>query len=195
MLARRDVLRLMTATAAARHLPFTLTPEEAAAKLDESVPFDVEIAPPPSHDGYGWAIPSATDFANAMRRSLFDEDWGGFGDAPPEYWAAYKQALGAVIDLAPEILGHPGPTPVAAMDEAVLALVCASWEAGVRVGAQMEMLRQALLAPTAICPSCNGHGRRTAFNTGGGRDSITDTQLVLPCAQCAGAGIIAIQAV
>lgn len=183
MIIRRDVLRLVSASAVASHLPFAINAEEAEAALNQPITFDVDIDPAPSVDGHGWPLPSATEFANNVRRSLYAEDWGGFADGAPEEWAAYKQALGAVVDLAPGVLDRPGPSPVSRLDESVVALAGTSWEAGVRVGAQLEMLRQALLNARQICAPCNGAGRLVTFTPDGQRQ-------VHPCSRCDGAGVV-----
>lgn len=188
MIARRDVLRLIGATAVSAPLPFAVSPAQAEALLDDPITFDTDIAPSPSDDGYGWPIPSATQFANNLRRALYAEDWGMFGDGGPREWADYKQALGAVVDLAPTTLGRPGPSAISRMDETVVALAGASWEAGIRVGAQMEMLRQALMHPLQICARCNGAGRLVTF-------TADDERLVHPCPVCEGVGTVATVAV
>ena len=188
MIVRRDVFRLLGISAIASRLPFAISPAEAQALLDEPITFDVDIDPSPSVDGFGWPIPSATQFANNLRRALYAEDWGMFGDGAPQEWADYKAALGAVVDLAPEILGRPGPSATSRMDECVVALAGASWEAGVRVGAQMEMLRQFLMHPRQICARCNGAGRLVTVTADGER-------LVQSCPVCEGVGTVATGAV
>lgn len=161
MIARRDLLRLMAAASAANtlSLPFALSPAEAAAVLDAPVPFDPGIAPTPSNDARGWPIPSAGQFANTAWSGLDIEAFGWFEEGAPVEWAAYRQAMRAVADLHPESLSLAGINPLSLLDEEVLRLCITSWDAGVRVGAELEHLRQAMLRPVQVCPRCHGDGR------------------------------------
>lgn len=188
MIARRDVLRLIGATAVSAPLPFAISAKEAEALLNEPITFDTDGWGSPSDDPYGWPLPGPVQFANATRRGLFAEDFGGFGDGSPEAWALYKKALDQVIDLAPDVLARPGPSPVSHLDEVVVALASESWEAGVRIGSQLEYLRQALMHAKQVCAQCNGHGRTTTFAPDGARH-------VHPCPVCEGAGTVATVAV
>jgi hypothetical protein len=74
-------------------------------------------------------------------------------------WAAYKQALGAVVDLDPDRLMMVGALhPVTVLDEAAVALFCAGWHAGVRA-AQAASAGNGFVVPVTSCPRCSGQGR------------------------------------
>ncbi len=74
-------------------------------------------------------------------------------------WAAYKQALGTVIDLDPDRLSMGGAGhSVSLLEDAVVVLFCASWHAGVRA-AQAASAGSGFAVPVTSCPGCYGHGR------------------------------------
>ena len=76
-------------------------------------------------------------------------------------WAAYKQALDAVIDLDldPDRLGVGGGSHlVALLGDAVVGLFCASWHAGVRA-AQAASAGSGFAVPVESCARCCGQGR------------------------------------
>lgn len=158
MTTRRDVLNLVTATAAARHLPFAITPQEAAATMDEPVPFAVDPAPP-TLDPSGFPLPSPGEFAESMRRTMNADAYGWFMEGAPVEYAAYRQALQAVSDAAPDLLPMEGANALGKLDDAVMNLCMTSWNAGVGVGAELEHVRQAMLRPVAVCHRCHGSGR------------------------------------
>jgi hypothetical protein len=73
-------------------------------------------------------------------------------------WAAYKQALDSVIDLdAAGFIADNCWHPVARLDEAVVALLYASWHAGVRA-AQAASTGSGFAVPLTSCPRCGGQG-------------------------------------
>lgn len=157
MIARRDMLKLaaaLTATSTA-HLPFSLSPDEARAWLDDPAELD------PGEDrafdfGRQEIPPGPTAFINrAVPHLPIDE----LRSDNPEEWAAYKQSLQRVIDVAPNALNLRFGNPMCDMDEAAVALWSAAWFAGVRLGAELEHVRLAMLSARQICPKCGGHGR------------------------------------
>lgn len=193
MIVRRDVLRLAAATAAARHLPFSLTPEEAAAKLDEPTPF----APDPAsttRDPSGYPLPGPADFAESMRMAMNADAYGWFTEGAPAEYAAYRQALQAVSDAAPDLFPMEGINALGRLDDAVMNLCMTSWNAGVGVGAELEHVRQAMLRAIAVCHRCHGSGREKYVSP-----YVTpDMQPSDPpgfCRTCAGAGILPVKAV
>lgn len=193
MITRRDTLRLMTATAAARHLPFALSQAEASAKLDEPVPFDAGIAAP-TLDYTGYPMPSPTAFAEDLRQVMDLDSFGWFVDGAPEQCAAYRKALQAVADVAPGLLPMHGVGLMSELEDAVMNLALASWNAGVGVGAEIEHLRQALLRPVQLCHRCHGSGREEFLSPISTPDIQPDDPPRI-CTTCKGPGIVPTTAV
>lgn len=192
MIVRRDVLRLITATAA-RHLPFSLTTEEAAAKMDEPTPFAADPAPS-THDPSGFPLPSPVEFAETMHQAMNADAFGWFTEGAPIEYSAYCKALQAVSDAAPGLFPMEGINALGNLDDAVMNLVMTSWNAGVGIGAELEHVRQAMLRPVAVCHRCHGTGREKYVSP-----YVTpDMQPEDPpgvCRTCSGAGILPVQAI
>ena len=182
MLTRRDTLRVATALAASRAIPFAVTPGAAAAALD--APADFWDGALDADAIVGGNRPSVmagpAPFAEAL--DGFDVDDGQFVNGAPDEWAWYKQALDVVIDLDPERLAMRVGTATNDLDEAVVAMGNAMWDAGVRAGATYEHLRLALMSDRTVCNTCNGHGRDRGWD----REAAPTT----PCLDCLGAGVL-----
>ena len=193
MFTRRDTLRFAAATAAARHLPFSLSPEEATAKMDESTPFAAG-ATPSTHDPSGFPLPSPVEFADTMRQAMNADAFGWFTEGALEEYAAYRRALQAVSDAAPDLFPMEGINALGLLDDAVMNLCMTSWNSGVGIGAELEHVRQAMLRPVAVCHRCHGTGREKYVSS-----FVTpDMQPGDPpgvCRTCSGAGILPVKAV
>ena len=105
----------------------------------------------------------------------------------PEEMALYKQIRSAVLRELPILNRVPADHPWVKLDEAALALWCASWMAGVAAGAAYENLRRTLVGPRRVCPQCWGVG------TAGPRRSDRDPDAggTEVCPTCAGNGTVA----
>ncbi|MDQ3779343.1 MAG: hypothetical protein M3354_02170 [Chloroflexota bacterium] len=183
MIARRDMLKLAAAvTAATPFAQFAVTPERAAALLNEPAVF---ISPPGRKGGPVDEIDPV-----AFAESIDAADWLEFFDhGGAVEMAAYKQAYNRALDTL-GILERELPNDHALnqLDEKALTMWCTAWMAGVRAGAQYEHLRLCLVTPRMSCKACYGNGK-----TWGGRPyrHYDDGTNEAVCTNCSGLGTVA----
>ncbi len=72
--------------------------------------------------------------------------------------AAYRQAWATLVHAVPALADLPVGDPWTKLDEASMASWRDAWTSGVRAGAAYENLRQAVLAPSRVCGTCDGFG-------------------------------------
>jgi hypothetical protein len=127
------------------------------------------------------APPSPVNFTEAIERSLHSDRlpvW--FSEAAPDEWARYRHQYATVSEAVSSIFPAEGITPLTILDEFVVGLYSTCWSAGLVAGAEIEHLRQALIKPKQVCPSCYGYGAVKRY--------LAEDGDVPTCTRCGGIG-------
>jgi hypothetical protein len=96
-------------------------------------------------------------------------------------YANYKRALYRVQGFALPPLSGPGLTSLDRLDEEVMALISAAWEAGAIVGDAFARAEMALETSEHVCDRCRGYGQHDD-------DKAHERQ----CGRCSGRGVVTV---
>jgi hypothetical protein len=95
-----------------------------------------------------------------------------------------------MVRWLPFLADLKGRTPFSDLDEATTALWLETFQAGVRMGAELEHVRLALVGPTRSCRRCQARGELLADGTYPLDELGTQT-----CPDCGGSGTLPVPGV
>jgi len=179
---RRDVLKLAAALPA---IGATMTRADALVGNEPVLP-----------DKHPDAVFDPSSFAYQVEMGTIYDLTGAHGiETAAAERAEYTRARFDLIQLMPELEHQKIPCdhPFIKMDEMMWAICHAAYWEGIRAGAAYEHLRQAIVAPTHVCPRCDGLGlldRKGEKIWDYDRPNPNDTRT---CKDCNGAGVVAAQ--
>ncbi|MDP9363221.1 MAG: hypothetical protein M3Q10_03130 [Chloroflexota bacterium] len=189
MLSRRSALRLAAAVAAANAAPFAVSPEDARAMFAAPLASPAPLVPTAPAGGTWDAGPEIYDPAAFATEAIENNDWPDLLDhVAATKLAAYRQARAALFDALPVLREAGFGHPIHALDEAVHGIIGEAYTDGLRTGATVEHVRQALLGPVRLCRRCQGVG---ALRGGHADDEWPTDAPAEPCPACGGRGTVA----